>query len=464
MELEAAKQLALKYNALHEMRVGHIMKAMAYYAGDNDILHRKARKDCVEEEGAQPLRNADNRIAFNFHALLVNQKASYLFTAPPLFDVGNRADNERIAAILGDGAAKKEKDLCVDASNAGVGWIHYWKDGAGNFQWYPVPAVEIYPIYTDNLEKKLRAVLRMYRTVDDNGEEWKIYEFWNDQECEAYRQKSDVFLPYDMFDTAAVALSGPSNVYRHGLGAVPFIPFYNNNLGSSDLDKIKALCDAYDKTFSGFVDDLEDIQEVILVLTNYGGQDLKELLHDMKYFKAIQVDSTGDGDKSGVSTLTIDIPVEARKELLDQTRKAIFDIGQGVDPQQQGFDKTSGEAMKFLYSLLELKEGLMETEFRLGFAELIRAICRNSGMAEPKQIIQTWTRTAIRNNAELSSICQQSVGIVSTKTILKYHPFVDNVEEEMKELAKEKEAAAKEAEEYGGAFGKKQPQEGGEEE
>ena len=382
----------------------------------------------------------------------------FLRLAFPIFFSGcihlkDKASNQKVADILGDAQAKKEKDLCVDTSNAGIGWVHYWMDETGAFQWYPVPAIEIYPIYTDNLERKLKAVIRMYKTVDDNGEEWEIFEFWNDTTCESYRQQKDLFLPYDQFAMEGMDLSAPSNVYEHGLGAVPFIPFLNNNLGTSDLDKIKALCDAYDKTFSGFVDDLEDIQEVILVLTNYGGQDLKELLHDMKYYKAVQVDATGDGDKSGISTLTIDIPVDARKELLEQTRKAIFDIGQGVDPQQQGFDKTSGEAMKFLYSLLELKAGLLETEFRLGFAELIRAICRNTGMAEPGQIIQTWTRTAIRNNAELSSICQQSVGIVSTQTILKHHPFVDNVEDEMKELAKEKEEAAKEAELYQGAFG-----------
>ena len=85
-----------------------------------------------------------------------------------------------------------------------------------------------------------------------------------------------------MFSYALDGMTVPTNVYEHHLGAVPFIPFRNNNLCSSDLDKIKDLCDAYDKTFSGFVDDLEDIQEVILVLTNYGGTDAGEFLRDLK--------------------------------------------------------------------------------------------------------------------------------------------------------------------------------------
>lgn len=174
------------------------------------------------------------------------------------------------------------------------------------------------------------------------------------------------------------------------------------------------------------------------MLTNYGGTDTKHFLDDLKYYKTIQVDSTGDGDRSGVSTLTIDIPVEARDKLLELTRKAIFDMGQGVDPQQQSFDRTSGEAMKFMYSLLELKAGLMETEFRLGLDTLIRAICRLSGITEPDNILQTWTRTAIRNDSELADMCSKAVGVLSTKTILKNHPFVEIRKRKRKSCGKRK--------------------------
>lgn len=458
MELEAAKKLITKYEGLHAGFVNKAAVALRYYLGDNDIMRRKPKQDCPDE-GPNPLRNADNKIAFNFHGLLVDQKASYLFTAPPLFDTKDDALNEVIAATLGDSYAKKCKDLCVDASNAGVGWLHYWIDDKKGFSYAVVPSAQIYPVYSLRLEKELEAVLRTYRMVDDDGMEWQIYELWNDTECQAYRKHADIFQPFDMFSCATLdGLVQPTSVYRHNLGAVPFVAFPNNNVCTSDLDKIKHLVDSYDKTYSGFVDDLEDIQQVIFILTNYGGEDLKQFLSDLKYYKTIQVESEGSEDKSGVSTLTIDIPVEARDKLLDITRKAIFDMGQGIDPQQQGFDNTSGEAMKFLYSLLELKAGLMETEFRQGFGELVRAISRHYSGKEPEQIIQTWTRTSIRNDAELVDMCQKSVGVISNKTILKNHPFVENAEDEEKELAAEKEQAAKEADIYRKAFN----QQGGE--
>lgn len=161
-----------------------------------------------------------------------------------------------------------------------------------------------------------------------------------------------------------------------------------------------------------------------------------DFLRKLKKYKTINLDSAGTGDQSGLSTITIEIPVEARKELLEITRKAIFSMGQGIDPQQQSFDSTSGEAMKFLYSLLELKAGLMETEFRLGFGELVRAICRYHNK-DVKNIIQTWTRNAIRSESELVDICSKSKGIISDKTIIKNHPLVDDPEQEEKQIAKE---------------------------
>lgn len=453
MELEAAKKLIENYDGLDAVRLKKAEVALRYYLGDNDIMYRKPKDKCEE-----PLRNADNRIAFNFHSLLVDQKASYMFTAPPLFDTKDDTLNEVVAATLGDGYAKKCKDLCVDASNAGVGWLHYWIDEKKGFCYGVIPSMQVRPVYSLRLEKELEAVLRTYRMVDDNGDEWQIYEIWNDKECQAYRKRAEMFQPFDMFSYVNLdGMAEPTNTFRHDFGAVPFIPFPNNNVCTGDLDKIKNLIDSYDKTYSGFVDDLEDIQQVVFVLTNYGGADLKQFLSDLKYYKTIQVESAGSDDKSGVSTLTIDIPVEARDKLLDITRKAIFDMGQGIDPQQQGFDNTSGEAMKFLYSLLELKAGLMETEFRAGFGELVRAIGRYYGK-EPEQIVQTWTRTSIRNDAELVDMCQKSVGVISTKTILKNHPFVENAEDEEKELAAEKEQTVKETDIYRNAFN----QQGGE--
>ncbi len=80
--------------------------------------------------------------------------------------------------------------------------------------------------------------------------------------------------------------------------------------------------------------------------------------------------------QSGVSTLTIELTVEVREKLLATTRKCIFEQGQGIDPDPQNFGNSSGLALNFLYSLLELKASLQETEFKLGFGRFIRCVCQ----------------------------------------------------------------------------------------
>ncbi|MEF2627727.1 MAG: phage portal protein, partial [Agathobaculum butyriciproducens] len=75
-------------------------------------------------------------------------------------------------------------------------------------------------------------------------------------------------------------------------------------------------------------------------------------------------------------------------------------------------------------------------------AELVRAICRLEGIAQPKRILQTWTRNMVQNDLETAQIAQQSVGIISDRTILANHPWVDDAENEQKQLEKEQQAAA----------------------
>lgn len=447
MDIEVIKKLIRKYQVGHTDFVRQIAKARAYYRNETDIMFPPLKEEREKKE--KPLRNADNRIPFNFHGLLVNQKASYMFTAPPIFDLGEKKANKALVKFLGDKYPKVCKDLCIEASNCTVGWLHVWCDKKSAWKYAIVPAEQVIPVWSDSLEKELLGVFRSYQNIDDDtGDTYIIYEYWNETECAAYRLKAgnelDQLLPYQMFLVDPM-LCEYADTYRHGVSEVPFFPFFNNNIDTDDLKNIKPLIDTYCKVFSGFVNDLEDIQEVIFVLTNYGGADLGQFLRDLKDYKAIQIESEGDGDHSGVSTLTIELPVEAREKLLEITRKCIFEQGMGVDPDPQNFGNSSGVALKFLYALLEQKAGLQETEFRLGFGQFIRCVCRLNGISiKDDTIVQTWTRTSVQNDQELSQIATQSKGIISDETIVAHHPWVDDPEKEMELLQEQEDAGTAE--------------------
>lgn len=137
--------------------------------------------------------------------------------------------------------------------------------------------------------------------------------------------------------------------------------------------------------------------------------------------------------------MAIDIPVEARSKILEITREAIFVLGQGVDPQKNIGTNNSGVALKQMYALLELKASALETEFRAGFNELLRFILNQLGAPKDTIITQTWTRTLISNDAEMADIISKLASVTSRENIAKSNPIVEDPEEELENLAREKQ-------------------------
>ena len=422
-----------------------------YYENCNDIKNTGAAEftNRTGKNALNPLNVADNRISHNWHNLLVNQKAGYSMTYPPLFDVGSDEANKIIKKTLGDKFAKTAAKLVIDASNCSVGWLHYWLDGNNEFKYSVVDPEQIIPVYSGGLEEKLSGVLRAYTYINESGAKKSRCEYWTDKEVRFFeKDEHGEYVPFFYPECGEIMM--------HSMGAVPFIPFYNNASRTNDLDLYKDLIDAYDKVYSGFKNDIDDVQEVIFIIKNYGGADISSFVEDLKSAKAIKVDDDG-----GVDTIRAEIPYEARNTFLDRTRKQIFTSGMGVDPDIEKIGNTSGVALKFLYSLLELKAGLMETEFRIGFSELIYAIGRLKNI-QIEEITQTWTRNAIQNDLETSQIAVSSKDIVSDETIVRNHPWTEDTLLEMQALKKQKEENIKNQQKAFG-FSLNEPPAGGDE-
>ncbi|MFQ6848506.1 MAG: phage portal protein, partial [Clostridium perfringens] len=229
----------------------HIIKAKDYYNNKTDI-----QKSGVVPIDKDPLRNADNRISHNFHQLLVDEKASYMFTYPVLFNVDNNKEiNKKITEVLGDDFESISQDLCIEASNAGVAWLHYWiNDEKKSFNYALVPTEQIIPIFKKTLKKELKELYRYYYSKSEDNKGIVIVEYWNEE----------YFYKY-IFESNGSTIGKLINLEKvtHKLDIVPFIPFLNNKNSKSDLSKYKNLIDLYDRVMSGFANDLEDIQQII---------------------------------------------------------------------------------------------------------------------------------------------------------------------------------------------------------
>ncbi|MDZ4994593.1 phage portal protein [Clostridium perfringens] len=403
-----------------------ILEAKRYYNNENDIKKR----GIIPVGSYDPVRNADNRISHNFHQLLVNEKAAYMFTYPVLFNLNNDKElNEKIKEVLGDDFESIAQALCIESSNTGIAWLHYWlsNDEDNDFEYAIVATEQIIPVYTKTLKKKLVEVYRYYASVDDLNNEIVIFEHWTDKEFTRYTLDG-------VLGSSSILIK--EEKINHKLKIVPFIAFNNNIECKSDLLKYKDLIDLYDKVTSGFANDLEDIQQIIYILENYSGTDLDEFIGELKRYKTVMTE-TGENGGGGLKTLQIDIPVEARKVMLEQLKKQIYESGQGLQQDIESFGNASGVALKFFYRKLELKAGFTETEFKKGFGVLVRAILRYLKKNDKVTITQTYTRNMISNDLENSQIAKNSVGIIPEEIIIRNHPWVEDPDEALELLRKE---------------------------
>ena len=427
MNIKRINQLIKKNAEKHDA----MKKAKEYYINKTDIEKTGVISTTVEKVRDNILRNADNRITHHFHGLLVDEKAAYMFTYPPIIDIDNdkKGANEKVNAVLGHNFERKLKDLCIEASNCGVAWLHYWINDKNEFKYEKISSEQCNPIYSGTLENELIGFVRTYSKLeyisDNTTETFNYVELWDNKQFTIYKFK--VGNEVNPISTEAI---------NHKLGRVPFIKFANNMLETSDLDKYKNQIDLYDKVMSGYANDIEDIQQIIYILENYGGEE-DDFIQKLKRYKTIPLANNEVEGKGDLRTLQIDIPVEARKLILEVLKKQIYEFGQGLQQDVESVGNASGVALKFFYRKLELKSGNMETEFKEGINELVEAILRHLNISHDK-IQQTYTRNMISNDLENAQIAQQSIGIIPTKYILRNHPWVD-VPEEAEDILKEEQ-------------------------
>lgn len=454
MDLEKAKALLKVVIPKHHEFHKQAEEAEKYYRNKGKILHTGAAAiDSINHYlatiGQNPLKSADNRVPLNWHKILVDQKIGYLFTYPPQFEAeGSEVD---FKDILGDEYTKIIKKVGVDASNCGCGWIHYWKGEKGKRDYHYVDPKQIVAIHDETkIKRPLKLLIRYYTAIGEDNKTYTRYEIWDDKETSFFfhEQSKDV-------DCLNIELmKEEAKIIKHGYGEIPFIKFSNNDVDLPDLDMYKAIIDCLDKVWSGFANDIDDIQEIIWVLKNYTsetgspfklddeglpildeeGKPIKQegpdFLQMLKAKKRIEVTDGG-----GVETITGEIPYDARTKFIEGLTRQLFVSAMAVDPNPESAGNASGVYIEFLYSLLELKAGLMETEFRGALGHLVRAL---GELSNDVKIVQTWSRNRPKNDAEIAGILSStSPTVMSDQTKTKNHPYVDDWENERKQIDKE---------------------------
>jgi len=396
----------------------------AYYDGLQDILQRQ-RTTIGQDGKLQVVYNLpNNRLVDNQFALMVDQKTNYLVGKPFSLNCENKAYLEALKPVFNGKFRRLLKYICEDSLKGGIGWLYPFYNDQGQLAFKHFPAHELLPFWADDDHTILDCAIRLYPQEVWNGYQKEIVErveifkldgLWR------YVFKNDMLTPdvemgehENYFSISEGEEETPMNWER-----IPLIPFKYNKREIPLLNRVKCLQDAINTMISDFENNMqEDARNTILVIQNYDGENLGDFRHNLAAFGAVKVRENG-----GVTTLTVNVNVENYKGILELLKKALINNARGYDA------KDAFEELLWFINMDLANKG--------------------KGDFEGEDITVVFNRDILINESEAITNCQNSVGILSTETIVEQHPWTKDAQTELERLKKEKEEAMAD---YMGAF------------
>ena len=286
---------------------------------------------------------------------------------------------------------------------------------------------ECIAVYDNTLKNNVLYVIRFWRSdmFDKSNEEY-IVEVYGAQSTKRY--KSNVgFSSFTLIEEVP-------NFY----GQCPITVFSLNTEEESIFHNIMSLQDAYNTLLSSEIDDWESFCDAYMILK--GAAIDEEDMEDMKKHRLLIMDTDAEAQY-----LTKDVNDAQIRNMLQLVNDNIHKIACCPDFSQESFGTSSGIALRYRLLGFENNAAAIESNFKMALQRRIELLCSiiqlTGGEALWRDVKITFYRNLPINLEETSTIVNNLRGLVSDETLLSQIPFISDVEEEMKKLAKQKEAA-----------------------
>lgn len=213
--------------------------------------------------------------------------------------------------------------------------------------------------------------------IDKNGKTIKRIQDWNSYNTAFYKQTDEGEIEKDEDEKVnprphvIYTKAGDENTkFYDEFGYIPFFRLDNCKRQISGLKPIKALIDDYDLMSCGLSNNIQDTNEALYVVKGFQGDNLDEMMLNIKAKKHIGVDEDG-----GIEIKTIDIPYQARQTKLDLDEKNIYRFGFALNTSGlKDTNATTNLAIKAAYSLLDLKANKLEIRLKQFMRKLLKVV------------------------------------------------------------------------------------------
>ena len=386
-----------------------------YYNANNAIKNR------VMSDPSKP----NNKIANAYASYITDTLVGYFIGEPITYTSNDNVLLQDLNMILEyNDEADENAELAKNASIYGVAYeMLYLSEDDKMIRFKALNPKEVIPIFDKTVEQNLLAVLRYYEDydyVEDNT--YTIVEVIDNKMVRRYK-----------LDTGLSLLEE----YPHYFSMVPVAIFKNNEEESGDFEQVISLIDAYDKMESDSLNDFEYFVDAYLAL--YGFSADAEDVAQMKENRVLLMDEGTSAE--WLVKQTSDAYVENMKNRLD---KDIHKFAKCPNMSDQEFaSNASGVAIKFKLLGTENLVSIKERKFKRGLQQRLELMSMiNSVLGEDfdwRAIDIIFTRNIPSNDNDIANMVNTLKDIVSEETLLAQIPFVEDVQNELEKLKKERE-------------------------
>lgn len=213
---------------------------------------------------------------------------------------------------------------------------------------------------------------------------------------------------------------------------LPIAILYGNDTHESELVGLRGSIDCYDFIKSGFANQIDDTSGVYWILKNTGAMDDKDLAQFVQRMKSVKATMVDGSDGTAAEAHTLDVPVEARKTMLDILRRDLYEDAQMLDVTSLSAAEKTTVEIEAAYQSQDNKCA----DFEYFLIDFIRQICAVAGIENPEPAF-TWNK--VINQAEITNMVISAAEFLDDETTLRHLPWL--LPEEVPEILKRRDEA-----------------------
>lgn len=350
------------YEAEHDIKDYRLF----YYNADGDLVEDKCR--------------SNERISHPFFTEQVDQLTSYILSCSenPVRAIETAEGlQEHLDAYFDEEFWSEFGELLTGTQIKGFDYLYAYKNAQDRTAFEYADGMGVVEVRAEDTDDKCDYYIYWYiDRIGKNNTPITRIQVHNDKEIYYYVQsgsgeiKLDKEKKFNPQPNVIYVDTRTGEKFGASLGFMPFFRLDYNRKQISHLKPIKALIDDYDLMECGLSNNLQDLTEGVFVVKGFAGDNMDELLQNLKTKKAIGVTEEGD-----VDIRTVNIPYEARKTKADEDEKNIYRFGMALNSQGlKDTTATTNIAIKMAYTLLDLKAVKFEKRIKKFLRKIIRIV------------------------------------------------------------------------------------------